>query len=106
MSAAYRRFEVLLPLRFNDGAPVPEGAVADTLIELRERFGAVSSETQVIQGQWSFQGEVYRDELVRLLVDCADTVENRQFFTDWKPLLKARFQQLDIWVTSHSVDVI
>jgi hypothetical protein len=26
-----RRFEVLLPLRFNDGTPVPGAAVADTL---------------------------------------------------------------------------
>ena len=48
----HRRYEILLPLRFNDGAEVPEQLLVDTLFELRERFGAVSSETQIIQGQW------------------------------------------------------
>jgi hypothetical protein len=40
---------MLLPLLFNDGKPVPEGLIADTLIELEQRFGAVSSETQTIR---------------------------------------------------------
>ncbi len=33
MSKTLRRFEVLLPLRFNDGQPVPEEIVAETLRE-------------------------------------------------------------------------
>ena len=69
----YRRYEVLLPLRFNDGSPVPDGLVADALVELRHKFGAVSSETQRIEGQWQHAGQVYRDELMRVFVDVADT---------------------------------
>ena len=42
MSRIVRRFEVLLPLRYNDGTPVPDAAVVDTLIEFEEQFGAVS----------------------------------------------------------------
>ena len=52
MSASFRRFEILLPLRFNNGEPVPDGLIADALLELEERFGAVSCETQTIQGLW------------------------------------------------------
>ena len=52
MSRMVRRFEVLLPLRFNDGSPVPDAAVADTLIEFEEQYGAVSCETQTIRGRW------------------------------------------------------
>ena len=44
MSARYRRFEILLPLQFNDGKPVPSDLIADTLIQLRNQFDAVSSE--------------------------------------------------------------
>jgi len=44
-----RRYEILLPLRFNDGQPVPPTLLGDTLVELRRRFGAVSWETQIIQ---------------------------------------------------------
>ncbi len=45
MSRSLRRFEILLPLRFNDGQPVPDDLVASTLLELEQRFGAVSAET-------------------------------------------------------------
>lgn len=76
----HRRYEILLPLRFNDGAQVPEQLLVDTLFELRERFGAVSSETQLIQGQWQHAGQIHRDELMRLFIDVADTEQNREFF--------------------------
>jgi predicted Zn-dependent protease len=52
MTRSFRRFEVLLPLRFNDGQPVPDGLIADTVLELFDQFGAVSSETQTIRGRW------------------------------------------------------
>jgi hypothetical protein len=81
MSISYRRYEILLPRRFNDGGLVPPVLLADTLIELRRQFGAVSCEPQSIQGQWQHQGEVYRDELVRVFVDVEDTPENREFFS-------------------------
>ena len=52
MSESFRRFEILLPRQFNDGRLVPDELIADTLIELEVRFGAVSCETQIIRGQW------------------------------------------------------
>jgi hypothetical protein len=80
MSRQLRRFEVLLPLRLNDGTPVPDAAVADTLIELEERFGAVSCETQTIRGRWRAEGQTYRDDLIRVFVDADDRPEHREFF--------------------------
>jgi hypothetical protein len=106
MSSSSRRFEILLPLRFNDGQPVPDDLIADTLLELRQQFGAVSSETQVIRGIWEHQGQSYRDDLVRIFVDVADVPESRQFFVDFKERLKSRFQQLDIWVTTYPIEVL
>ena len=106
MSRLLRRFEVLLPLRFNDGTPVPDAAVADTLLELEERFGAVSCETQPIRGQWRHQGQSYRDDLIRVFVDVADEPESRQFFVEFKDRLKGRFQQLDIWLTTYLIEVL
>ena len=69
MSSEYRPYEILLPLRFNDGTPIPDEAIGQTLLELRERFGAVSSETQTIQGLWE-QAQIYRDDLTRHLRGC------------------------------------
>jgi hypothetical protein len=106
MGKAFRRYEILLPLRFNDGQAVPESLVGDTLFELRQRFGAVSSETQTIRGTWQHEGQIYRDDLIRVFVDVPDLPETRQFFVEYKELLKGRFQQLDIWLTTHALEVL
>lgn len=106
MSKAYRRYEILLPLRFNDGQPVPEPLVGDTLFDKRQRFGAVSCETQTIRGTWQHEGQVYRDDLVRVFADVPDVPENRQFFLDYKEQLKSRFKQLDIWMTTYPLEVL
>jgi hypothetical protein len=96
----------LLPTRFNNGDAVPAELFADTLLELEDQFGAVSSETQLIEGRWRYQGDVYRDELVRVFCDVPDLAENRQFFVEFKERLKSRFQQYDIWMTTYLVEVI
>lgn len=106
MSRVLRRIEVLLPLRFNDGSAVPDELIADTLLELEVRFGAVSSETQPIRGRWRHEGQSYRDDLIRVFVDVADEATNRDFFVEFKQRLKARFQQLDMWVTTYLIEVL
>ena len=106
MNISFRRYEILIPLRFNDGQPVPDTSIVETLLELRRQFGAVSSETQIIRGQWESEGHVYRDDHLRVFLDVADSSENRQFFLRFKDLLKQRFQQIDIWMTSHPIDVL
>jgi hypothetical protein len=69
MSSSYRRFEMLLPLQLNDGSPVSDDLIVDVILELREKFGAVSCETQTIRGLWTQDAEICRDELFRLFVD-------------------------------------
>jgi len=106
MANSYRRFEILLPLTFNDGQPVPNELVGRTLYDLRAKFGAVSSETQIIQGTWSQLGQVYRDDLLRVFVDVGDTPTNREYFVAFKEDLKQRFRQIDVWITSYPIEVI
>src|SRR4051812_34745166 len=105
MSGSFRRYELLLPRKFNDGRPVPDDLIADTLLELEEEFGAVSSETQAIRGMWRHEDELFRDELVRVYVDTEDIPGSRAFFVDFKERLKIRFQQLDIWLTTFPIEV-
>ena len=44
MSSKLRRFEILLPLQFNDGREVPSEWLADAVLEIIENFGAASYE--------------------------------------------------------------
>jgi hypothetical protein len=106
MSKGLRRFEVLLPLRFNDGRPVPNELIAQTLLEIEEHFGAVSGETQTIRGFWRHEGQSFRDDLTRIFVDAPDTAESEQYFETFKEVLKARFEQVEIWITTHPVKQI
>jgi hypothetical protein len=102
MSKRYRRYEMLLPLKFNDGPPVPEELHLLTLSELRDRFGADSIETQTIRGEWMHEGIVYRDDMVRVWIDTPDTVAVERFFKRYKRELMNRYRQLDIWMVSFS----
>jgi hypothetical protein len=101
-----RRYEILLPLLSNNGTPIPATLLAETFAELREKFGAASWETQTVQGAWEHEGAIYRDNLTRFFVDVPDLPEHRIFFKEFKEKLKLRFNQLDVWITSHPVDVI
>lgn|SRR3954451_15801495 len=102
----WRRCEILLPLKFNDGQAVPRALVVQTLLELEERFGAVSCENQIIHGIWQHQGQRFRDDLVRVFVDMEDSAQHREFLRSYKQQLKSRFRQLDIWMTTSPIDVV
>jgi hypothetical protein len=97
---------MLLPLRFNDRRPIPEELIVDTLLELEERFGAVSCESQRTQGHWRHESESFRDELIRVYVDVPDLTAHREFFARFKEQLKARFQQIEIWMTTYPLEVL
>ncbi len=105
MSSSQRRFEILLPQRYNDGQPVPDELIADALLAIRQKFKSVSSETQIIRGIWEHAGISYRDELIRIFVDVDDLQENHQFFRDFKEQLKVTFRQVDIRITTYLIEV-
>jgi hypothetical protein len=104
--SARRRYEILLPLQLNDGTPVPGPLLWQTVEELEAHFHGVSWESQIIRGLWQEGGVIYRDNNTRLVLDVEDSSENRAYFVELKARLKARFQQLDIWITSHQIDVV
>jgi hypothetical protein len=105
MSSKWRRFEVLLPLQFNDGRPVPQDWLAEAVLEIVDHFGAASYETQKVEGHWRHGGVVYRDDLVRLVVDVPDLVKNRQWMGKFKSRWKSRLEQLELWVISYRIEL-
>src|SRR5947207_4672763 len=98
MSSRWRRFEVLLPLQFNDGTEVPGEWMAEAVLEVVDHFGAASYETQKVEGHWRYGGILYRDELVRVVVDAPDTAGNRQWMKQFKLRWRDRLQQLELWI--------
>ena len=105
MSTKWRRFEVMLPRQFNDGRDVPPEWISLAVLEIADYFGAVSYETQVIEGRWQQAGVVYRDNLARIIVDVPDKKGNRNWMKDFKQRWKEKLEQLEIWMVSYRIDI-
>lgn len=105
MSSRWRRFEVLLPRRFNDGRDIPGEWIAEAVLEIVDHFGAASYETQKVEGHWRHSGILYRDDLVRVVVDVPDSARNRQWMREFKDRWKVRLEQLELWLVSYRINV-
>ena len=105
MNSKLRRFEILLPLQFNDGRDIPSEWLAEAVLEIVEKFDAASYETQKVEGHWRYQGVLYRDNLVKIVVDVSDTIENREWMRDFKKRWKEKLEQIDLWLVSYAIDV-
>ena len=105
MSSKWRRFEVLLPLQFNDGRDVSQEWLADAVFEVVDQFGAASYETQKVEGHWRHGGVTYRDNLVRIVVDVPNTAKNRRWMKQFKQRWKQKLDQLELWLVSYEIEV-
>ena len=105
MNNRLRRFEVLLPLQFNDGREIPAGMITEALLEIVDHFGAASYETQSVEGHWRHQGVMYRDNLVKVVIDVLDTADNRTWLREFKSRWKSNLEQVDLWLVSYVVDI-
>ena len=105
MNSKLRRFEILLPLQFNDGREIPPEWLAEAVLEIVENFGAASYETQKVEGHWRHQGILYRDNLVKVVIDASDEEANREWMREYKARWKAKLEQLELWLVSYTIDV-
>ncbi len=103
---SFIRYEILLPTRYNDGTPVEPDKFDDVLQEIAERFGGVTFFPETLRGVWLHQGQRFEENNVRLVVDVEDTVENADFFVNYKQTLKERFRQIDLWIVSCRIRIL
>ena len=72
-----RRYEILLPIRHNDGTQVGPEIFFQTQEELVATFGALATSPELQRGVWVHEGQRYEDEHLRLILDVEATPENR-----------------------------
>jgi hypothetical protein len=101
-----RRYEILLPIRFNDGRPVSGELLEQTREELMTHFRAVQIQPHTVLGLWLYEGTRYEDELRRFTVDVEDNAESQEFFATFKQKLLERFEQIEIYIVSYPVDIL
>jgi len=101
-----KRYEILLPLVYNDGKEIEPKKFDQTFRELVEKFDAVTIDSLIITGKWIYEGTLFNDQLIRIRVDIEDIVNNKVFMKDYKETLKMRFNQIDIWISSQDIEII
>ena len=89
------RYEILLPLSYNDGRPIESAKFRQTTRDLLENFSATTLDLLTAVGSWKYQGTLYEDLLLRLIVDVPAATPADDFFRNYKETLKARFEQID-----------
>ena len=63
------RFELLLPLYYNDGRSIEQEKFLQTDEELVVQFGATSTDAVLVSGRWMDQSTLYEDKLIRMRVN-------------------------------------
>src|SRR5262245_51027273 len=84
MKSKSRRFEVLLPVRFNDGRDVPDELLGEAVNEIVEQFSAVTFHRETGEGHWRHDDTLFRDDLALLVIDIPDTATNRKWMKAFK----------------------
>jgi hypothetical protein len=105
MSSKWRRYEVLLPVQGNDSQPIPSDWLADAILQIVDHFGAITYETQKIEGHWRHEGVLYRDDLVKIVADLPETTKNRRWMKQYKTTWKKRLKQVELWMISFKIDI-
>ncbi len=105
MPTRWRRFEVLLPLNFNDGRAVPAEWLAEAVLEVVQQLGAASYETQKVEGHLRQGSVTYRDDLVKDVVDAPDTRPNRKWMRSFKERWRQKLEQLELWIVSYEIEL-
>ena len=102
---SFRRYEIFLPNRYNDGSPVESEKFLATYEELLVQFGGLSVQPEALQGFWIHEGARFEDFNRRVFVDVEETAELESCFVRFKQTLKERFRQLDIWIVSYEIRI-
>jgi hypothetical protein len=53
-----------------------------------------------------YQSTLYHDQLIRVRIDVEDSPQNWESMSQLKLTLKVRFEQSDIWITAHRIDIV
>jgi uncharacterized protein YnzC (UPF0291/DUF896 family) len=103
-----RKYDLYLPLKYNDGAEIQPEKLKQIRQELVERFGAitVSSLMSPYQGRWKYGGVEYIDDIIKIEVIAGNDRVTKRFFQDFKQRLKKSLRQIDILITTHGIQVI
>jgi hypothetical protein len=107
MARAARRYDIFLPLAFNDGRPISDETFEAVDNKLLERFGGVTAQLRdfPLRGAWRSEGRLYHDQVIILTVIDFRKRGSDRFVRGLKRQLLRDFEQLEILITESPLRV-
>jgi hypothetical protein len=107
MPRAARRYDVYLPLQFNDGRRIPRRRFYDLEQQMLARFRGVTSmqEKFPLSGAWLGESKLYIDQVIVVTALDFRRRGSSRFVARLKRQLIESFQQLEILITETAVRV-
>jgi hypothetical protein len=97
-----RKYEIHLPLSYNDGEPIEEEKIRSAQDELIRLFGSLAVSDRKT---WKYDGAGCI-EVVKLEIVTADDKVPRTFLKDFKERVKESFRQSDILITTLQIQTL
>jgi hypothetical protein len=101
-----KEYDIYLPLRYNDGAPVEARKFRALQQRLLEEFGGVTYFPQPNEGLWQMGDVVYKDEIVVYRVLAKKRRPARRFLSRLKEELKSSFKQQEVLIVERDVETL
>ncbi|HEU4344228.1 MAG TPA: hypothetical protein VFU31_21940 [Candidatus Binatia bacterium] len=103
-----KKYEIYLPLKYNDGMEIEAEKIKKIREELIAVFGAltVSSQSAPYQGSWKYGGVDFIDDIIKIEIIASADRKTEKFFKEFKERLKRLLKQVDILITAQTIRTI
>jgi uncharacterized protein YnzC (UPF0291/DUF896 family) len=103
-----KKYEIYLPLKYNDGQEIEPEKLKQIREQLVAVFGAitVSSLSAPFQGTWRYGGVEFVDDIIRFEIITEEDLRSNLFFKKFKQQLKRTLRQFDILITVQNIETI
>jgi len=107
MAKSARRYDIYLPVTYNDGSPIPREKYDDVEDRLLGHFGGLTSQRREFpfQGKWQESAKIYEDRIVVLTALDFRRGGSTRFIAQLKANLLREFDQLEILITEIALRV-
>jgi len=99
-----KKYEIYLPLKYNDGGDIEPNKLEDIQQQLIAVFGAltVSSLSAPFRGTWRYGGVKFIDDIIRIEIITDEDLT----FKNFKRQLRRSLRQRDILITVQDIHTV
>lgn len=101
-----REYDLFIPLRYNDGAPIEAEKLIHVRKRLVEHFGGLTNFRQSNEGFWRVGNVTFRDEIVIYRVLACKVKAAKRFLEQLKEELIVELRQEDVLIVGRKVRVL